>query len=160
MVTCTWYNLIWTIMKRKFKQWWSTIPPISTKQSLTLSHLCFITYGSCGFLWVLPFDDLTKLEAATLFYPNKTDLHPNMMEILLKEEIPTMHYQRWDKDMKCYGYLNCIGTLQKVDASWFGFLTWCRMFAIQKKCMTNVIIYKTLSYAVSIIAVFLKHCFS
>jgi hypothetical protein len=44
--------------------------------------------------FILPFHDLTKLEAATVFYPNKTDLHPNMMEILLKEEIPTMHYQR------------------------------------------------------------------
>jgi len=25
-------------MKRKFKQWWSSIPPISTKQTIT-SHL-------------------------------------------------------------------------------------------------------------------------
>ena len=32
------YCFKWHIMKRKFKQWWSTIPPISTKQTIT-SHL-------------------------------------------------------------------------------------------------------------------------
>jgi hypothetical protein len=27
-----------SVMKRKCKQWWSTIPPISTKQTITLTH--------------------------------------------------------------------------------------------------------------------------
>jgi len=30
--------LIIDVMRRKFKQWWSTIPPISTKRTIT-SHL-------------------------------------------------------------------------------------------------------------------------
>jgi hypothetical protein len=32
------YNRVTLIMKRKFKQWWSSIPPISKKQTITAHH--------------------------------------------------------------------------------------------------------------------------
>ena len=38
----TYQILLYWIMKRKFKQWWSTIPSISTKRTIT-SHLTWLT---------------------------------------------------------------------------------------------------------------------
>jgi len=54
------------VMKRMFKQWWSTIPPISTKRTIT-SHLKPLNAKRPGHMafeiWVLDWNRHTNLEA-------------------------------------------------------------------------------------------------